>query len=170
MNIEQYKQSLSSPLKQRTLCLLIKNGKILLAKKKRGFGKGKWLAGVGGKVEEAESLEDALIRESIEEINVTPNNFIRVAILNFYFPHVENPEHWNQQVCVFISDDWQGEPEESNEILPQWFNLDEIPFEQMWSDACYWLIDVLKGDILDADFLFKPNLEVDEYKINKLNN
>ncbi|MBU4338744.1 8-oxo-dGTP diphosphatase [Patescibacteria group bacterium] len=165
MTIQQYKQSLILSLKQRTLCLLIKNGKILLAKKKRGFGEGKWLAGAGGKVEELETLENAIIRETIEEINVTPNNFVRIATLNFYFPYADKPEKWNQQVCVFVSNDWSGEIKESDEILPQWFNFSEIPFDLMWSDAYYWLPDVIKGNVLDADFLFKSNLEVEEYKI-----
>lgn len=167
MTIEQYRQSLTLPLRQRTLCLLVKDGKILLAKKKRGFGEGKWLAGAGGKVEEAETLENAVVREAIEEIGVAPNSFVRVATLNFYFPHVDKPEHWNQQVCVFTSGDWSGEPRESDEILPQWFNINEIPLEQMWSDARYWLPDILKGEILNADFLFKPDLEVEEHKIKK---
>ncbi len=165
MTIEQYKQSLTSSLKQRTLCLLIKDGKILLAKKKRGFGEGKWLAGAGGKVEESETLENAVTRETIEEINVIPNNFVRIATLNFYFPYVDKPEKWNQQVCVFVSDDWSGEPKESDEISPQWFDFDKIPFDLMWSDAHYWLPDILKGSKLNADFLFKPNLEIEDHKI-----
>lgn len=165
MTISQYKQSLILSLKQRTLCLLVRNGKILLVKKKRGFGEGKWLAGAGGKVEDAETLENAVIRETIEEINVTPNNFIRIATLNFYFPYVEKPEKWNQQVCVFMSNDWSGEPKESDEVLPKWFNFSGIPFDLMWSDARYWLPDVIKGNVLDANFLFNVNSEVEEYKI-----
>lgn len=35
----------------------------------------------------------------------------------------------------------------------------------MWSDARHWLPDAIKGNVLNADFLFKPNLEVEEYKI-----
>jgi hypothetical protein len=39
-----------APSKQATLLFLIKDQKILLAMKKRGFGKGRW-NGVGGKPE-----------------------------------------------------------------------------------------------------------------------
>lgn len=39
-----------------TLCFIIKNGKVLLARKKRGFGKGKW-NGTGGKVKSNERVK-----------------------------------------------------------------------------------------------------------------
>jgi len=57
-----------------TLLFLIKDDQILLAMKKRGFGAGRF-NGVGGKVEPGETIEQALIRESQEEINVTPIEF-----------------------------------------------------------------------------------------------
>ena len=53
-------------MRQAKLCLLIKDGKILLAMKKRGFGVGKW-NGCGGKLKDNERLEDAAIRELQEE-------------------------------------------------------------------------------------------------------
>ena len=52
-----------------TLCLLIKDNKILLPIKKRGFGKGK-NNGVGGKLEDGETELEAMIRETKEEIGV----------------------------------------------------------------------------------------------------
>ncbi|HET8669978.1 MAG TPA: NUDIX domain-containing protein, partial [Candidatus Saccharimonadales bacterium] len=46
----------------------------LLAMKKRGFGINKW-NGVGGKVDEDETIEQAAIRECQEEITVTPTTY-----------------------------------------------------------------------------------------------
>ena len=73
-------------LRNVTLCYLFdkKADRVLLAMKKRGFGAGK-LNGVGGKVEKAESIEDALLRETREEINVNLKKFEKVAVINFYF-------------------------------------------------------------------------------------
>ena len=46
---------------ETTLCLLKKDNRILLAMKKRGFGEGKY-NGVGGKIENGETPEEAMIR------------------------------------------------------------------------------------------------------------
>lgn len=67
---------------ETTLCFLRKGNKILLAEKQRGFGQGK-LNGVGGKLEKGETPEQAMIRETQEEIFVTPTNFEKVAEVEF---------------------------------------------------------------------------------------
>ena len=53
-----------------TLCFLIRKNEICLAMKRHGFGKGKW-NGVGGKVDEGETIEKAAIRELYEEVGVS---------------------------------------------------------------------------------------------------
>lgn len=90
--------------KQATLCFLIKknNGKkeLLLAMKKRGFGKNKW-NGVGGKFdsEKDNHIYDTAIRETKEEIGIIPEEIKKVATLSFYFPY---QKEWNQDVHVFF--------------------------------------------------------------------
>ena len=56
-------------MRSATLCIPIKQGKILLGVKKRGFGIGK-LNGFGGKPQENEHIDDAAIRELEEEIGL----------------------------------------------------------------------------------------------------
>ncbi|PKK89788.1 MAG: hypothetical protein CVV64_12765 [Candidatus Wallbacteria bacterium HGW-Wallbacteria-1] len=163
MKLAEYK-NMAPPLRQRTLCFLLHNEKVLLGLKKSGFGKGNWL-GIGGKVEPDETIEQAAIREMEEEICVTPENFNKVATLNFYFPQADNPARWNQQVIVFIVNEWHGEITETDEIKPKWFPANEIPFESMWDDAQYWLPAVLDDKQLKAEFLFNQDLEVIEKTI-----
>jgi len=140
-------------MKQATLLFLIKDNQILLAMKKRGFGQGRW-NGVGGKPKENENILDTAIRETQEEINVVPKNIFQVATLDFYF---QNKTEWDQQVLVFIANDWEGEPSESEEMKPQWFEIDKIPFESMWSDDQFWLPQVLSGKKIKAEFTFGDN-------------
>lgn len=168
MNLEEYRKSLKLPLRQRSLLFLVKDNKVLLGMKKSGFGQGKWL-GIGGKVEMDENIEDATVREAIEEIGVIPRDIQRVATLNFYFPNVEKPDHWNQQVCVFIAEKWDGKITESKEIYPKWFHFNEIPFNSMWADAIYWLPKILKGRKLTGDFLFVNESDIGEVYIDKEN-
>lgn len=33
---------------------------------------------------------------------------------------------------------FEGEPTETDEMRPQWFELDKIPFEKMWGDDVHW--------------------------------
>jgi hypothetical protein len=35
--------------------------------------------------------------------------------------------------------------QESEEMMPKWFALDEIPFDNMWADDKIWLPELLAG-------------------------
>lgn len=154
-------------LRNATLVFLVKKDKekitdICLAMKKRGFGVNRW-NGVGGKVKDEESIIEAAKRETREEIDVAPNDFKKVAELSFYFPH--NPA-WNQMVHVYFSENWQGNIKESEEMRPAWFNVDELPYKEMWPDDIYWVPEVLKGNLLKASFQFGKNDVVNKKEIN----
>ncbi|XP_030203473.1 oxidized purine nucleoside triphosphate hydrolase isoform X2 [Gadus morhua] len=41
-------------------------------------------------------------------------------------------------VHIFRSDSYNGEPKESDEMRPQWFDIDKIPFSLMWPDDILW--------------------------------
>lgn len=161
MGLEEYRETLTLPLRQVALCFLVREDRVLLAMKKRGHGEGKW-NGVGGKAKPGETVEDAAIREMQEEIGVTPLSLQRVASLDFYFPH--SPEK-SQQAVVFLIVDWRGEPTESDEMEPKWFEVSGIPFESMWPFDDLWISRVLTGELIRGEFLFGPNNEPLESKI-----
>lgn len=158
MTISEYKKNLRGQLRQHTVCFLTDGDKVLLGLKKRGFGSGKYL-GIGGKVEEHETAEQAARREVLEEIAVQVEGLKSVATLNFYFLHVPDAS-WDQRVFVFLSNVWKGEPAETEEIRPVWFTKQNLPFDSMWDDAKYWLPTVLDGKNLEADFLYDDTLRV----------
>ena len=143
-------------LRNATLVFLIKrtDGQIkdiCLAMKKRGFGMNRW-NGVGGKVDgQNETIEEAARREAKEEIFVDVQDLNKVAELSFYFPH---NSAWDQMVHVYLSENWIGEPKESDEMKPEWFSLNELPFPDMWPDDIFWLPEVVKGNLLKAMFKF----------------
>ncbi len=142
-------------MRNSTLLFLIKEQNdqitdICLAMKKRGFGVGRY-NGVGGKLEEGETLEQAVIRETREEIFVLPKVFRKVSELAFTFPH--NPT-WDQLVHVYFCTDWDGNPTESEEMKPGWFSVQNIPYDTMWPDDIYWLPRTLSHELLKARFTF----------------
>jgi 8-oxo-dGTP pyrophosphatase MutT (NUDIX family) len=151
-------------MKQATLCLLVKSDQILLAMKKRGFGVGKW-NGVGGKLDFEKgdkNILDAATRETKEEIGVDIKNPEKVGLVHFLFPY--KPE-WNQDVHLFLVKEWEGEPIESEEMNPKWFDLKDIPYDQMWSDDKYWLPTILGGNKFEANFVFKEGEEIENHDI-----
>jgi 8-oxo-dGTP pyrophosphatase MutT (NUDIX family) len=135
--------------KALSLLFLRRGGEVLLAMKKRGFGEGRW-NGVGGKVESGETIESAMIRETQEEIGVTPTVYEKVGDIRFdeFFKGVPTLMH----VHIFTATKWTGEPTESNEMAPRWFKTSDVPYDEMWSDDPYWLSQVLKGKKISADF------------------
>ncbi|MEN8171438.1 MAG: 8-oxo-dGTP diphosphatase [Chloroflexota bacterium] len=160
-------------MKDATLCLLVKDSPgdqmILLGKKKRGFGLGKYV-GMGGKIEAGETLEGATVREIKEEINVLvkEEHLIYAAHLLFVFPFKPS---WDHDVHVYLTKHWQGDPQESDEILPVWYPLDDLPYASMWDDARYWLPHILAGDVIEAHFTFQSNNQiVAEARIDKISN
>jgi len=141
-----------------TLLFLVKKdgekvGELCLAMKKRGFGMNRF-NGTGGKLKEGESIEQAAKRETEEEIGVRAIDLQQVATLDFFF--AKKPE-WSQQVHVFFTTTWDGVPTESEEMRPEWFTVDAIPFDKMWPDDIFWLPRVLKGEYIKGKFTFGDN-------------
>lgn len=155
-----------APLRQASLCLLLREGEILLARKKRGFGVGKW-NGAGGKPEPGEPIEQTAIRETEEELGVTPRALRRVATLDFFFPQTPEYAGWDQQVCVFLGEAWDGEPTESEEMAPRWFPRNALPLAEMWPDDRHWLPLVLAGQCLRAHFLYASPDVIAEWAIHQ---
>jgi 8-oxo-dGTP diphosphatase/2-hydroxy-dATP diphosphatase len=136
-----------------TLCLAVKDDQILLGMKKRGFGAGRW-NGFGGKVEEGEAIDQAAKREMQEECGVIVETMEKVAVHEFRF---QSNLTETLEVHVFRVDSFDGEPTETEEMCPQWFAFNEIPYDTMWADDRYWLPLVLEGKKLRAKFLFGEN-------------
>ena len=153
-------------MKQTTLCLLIKDGKVLLAMKKRGFGVGRW-NGAGGKFdfEKDKDILAAAIRETKEEIGVEIKNPEKVGLFHFRFA---DKSEWDQDVTLFIVKEWLGQPAESEEMMPKWFSFNEIPYEVMWPDDIYWMPSVLGGKKIEANFVFGEGDKILDHNIKIL--
>lgn len=149
------------PKKILTLCIFHdqKNARVLLGMKKRGFGANRW-NGFGGKVEGGETIEEAAIRECSEEIGVEVQKMDTVGVLNFEFSDGKILE-----VRLFKVSEFSGEPQESEEMKPQWFSLADIPYTHMWPDDIYWLPHVLYGKQIQGKFLFDESDVIQDYSL-----
>jgi 8-oxo-dGTP diphosphatase len=150
------------PLTSTCLCLLTRisadgQRQVLLGYKKTGLGTGK-IVGLGGHVEPGESPAVAAAREVKEEsgIHVAPEALAEAAYVAFWFPV---RRHWNMEAWIYTSADWSGEAVETEEIMPRWFPVTELPLDRMWDDARYWLPRVLAGERISAVFTYADDCE-----------
>lgn len=136
--------------KIQTLCFIQSGRRILLGMKKRGFGSGRW-NGFGGKPKEGESLEAAARRETREEAGITVDKLEPAGVLEFSFR--DEPDVL--EVHFFRVKEFAGEPIETEEMRPQWFTVDKIPFDQMWPDDRHWMPLFLAGKEFTGKFHFE---------------
>jgi 8-oxo-dGTP diphosphatase len=104
--------------------MIIKDGKVLLGKRKGSHGEGEY-AWPGGHMEYMESFEECAKRETFEETGMQIHNirFLRLMNLKHYAP-----KHY---VDIGLVADWKsGEPQiiEPDKISGwDWYNIDELP-------------------------------------------
>ena len=132
-----------------TLLFVVRSGEILLIEKKRGHGAGK-INGPGGKIDPGESPLECAIRETQEELLISVKTARKVAELWFQM------SDYPSLLChVYLADDFDGEPTETEEAVPLWVPLDQIPYERMWEDDRHWLPLVLAGNSVLGKFTFE---------------
>ena len=136
---------------------LVKGDLVLLGIKKRGLFKGK-LLGPGGKIKEGETSEDCVRREAKEEIGVTLKSMRRVGSINFFYIETDRPA--SQQVDFFLVDDWDGEPQETEEMRPVWYKRDEIPVDQMPAANRLFIPHFLKGEFISGNLFFDKEMNL----------
>ena len=147
------------PTEYANLCFIIRDGRILLIRKKRGLGAGK-INGPGGRLEPGETALAAAIRETQEEIGVTPTGIAEAGELFFQFL-----DGYKLHVTVFVANDCEGELIETDEATPIWTEIDSIPYGEMWQDDPYWLPLVLTHQrfrgffVFDADHLLSHRVQ-----------
>jgi 8-oxo-dGTP pyrophosphatase MutT (NUDIX family) len=110
-------------------------------------------AGFGGKVEASDaSVLAAAARELKEEAGIECPDLEARAVVEFSFD--DGGKTPDIVMYVFLGSRVVGEPVESSEMRPQWFETERIPFEQMWADDRLWLPWLLAGKRFRGRFAF----------------
>jgi 8-oxo-dGTP diphosphatase len=143
------------PKEKAVLCFVVneKEQKILMIFKKRGLGKDMY-NGPGGRLEPGETHMQAVIRECQEELHITPLHLTNAGTIHFDFI-----DGYSLECEVFKGTAIEGTPTETEEATPHWFDIDKIPYDQMWEDDSYWLPELIKGRY------FKGYFTVDKSKL-----
>jgi 8-oxo-dGTP diphosphatase len=142
-----------------TLVFVFQSDQVLLIRKKRGLGAGK-INAPGGKVDPGETLEEAALRELEEEVCVRCASISYVGEHRFQFV-----DGYAMHVHVFRSEEYQGVPQETEEAIPMWFSVDEIPYDEMWEDDKIWIPMMLEGISFSGRYIFDGSSMLD-YEID----
>lgn len=136
------------PRERATLCFIIKDGEILLIRKKRGLGAGK-INAPGGRIEPGELPLDCAIRETREEVGIIPHGVESKGVLHFQFK-----DGYSLHCTVFTASGFSGDLIETDEALPIWTRLEAIPYDEMWADDTHWLPGMIAGGVFRGFFHF----------------
>lgn len=148
---------------ETTMLLLFRNDEIMLAMKKSGFGTGKF-NGVGGKIDNDETIEEAMIRETKEEVGIIPTEYEKIGIISF--DEFYKGEKIKLRFHLFTTSKWKGSLIETDEMKPYWFNINNIPYDNMFPDDKYWLPLVIEGKKFDAYFNYDEDWNILNYNID----
>ena len=140
-----------------TLLFVVRDGRILLIRKKRGLGAGK-INGPGGKLDPRETPLAGAIREVEEEIGVTPTGVEQRGQILFQFT-----DGLALQGFVFRASGCEGRPRETDEALPFWTPVDRIPSAEMWADDAFWMPWLLAGRKFSGRALFDGDALLDQH-------
>jgi 8-oxo-dGTP diphosphatase len=140
------------PKEFATLLFIVRDGRILLIRKKRGLGAGK-INGPGGRIEPGETSLEAAVRETREELGIEALWPELRGELHFQFV-----DGYSLHCSVFVSMDFVGEPTETAEAVPLWTPLNAIPYREMWADDICWLPQVLSGEKVRGFFHFEREM------------
>lgn len=136
------------PVEQATLLFVLRDNQVLLIHKKRGLGAGK-INGPGGRLEPGETAHEAAVREVQEELLVTPTGVEERGELFFQFA-----DGHSIHGIVFTATNCEGDPKETDEAVPIWTPVDQIPYNRMWADDALWMPILLAGHRFSGRFLF----------------
>jgi 8-oxo-dGTP diphosphatase len=127
-----------------------------MIRKKRGLGAGK-INGVGGKLDPGETPLTCIIREAQEELGITLLDPEKRGELHFQFL-----EGYSLFCIVFVATRFHGTPIETGEAIPLWFDINHLPFREMWEDDQIWLPQILEGRNFRGYFLFQGDKMLSE--------
>lgn len=126
---------------ESTLILIREGDRILLGKKKRGFGAGRY-NGFGGKLDSGETVLESVKRELKEEADIEVADILKIGEVTFYLNDDKDGEILF--VHIYLGKGIIGTPIETEEMIPEWFDINAIPYEMMWPDDIYWYPYALK--------------------------
>lgn len=141
-----------------TLCYIEKDNSYLMLhriKKEHDANKDKWI-GVGGKLEENETPDECVVRETLEETGLTLTNYRLRAIITFI-----SDEYEGENMYLYTADEFEGDIKDCDEGTLEWVPFERVLSLPTWEGDRLFLEQIMKN----ADFFtMKLRYEGDKLK------
>lgn len=132
----------------------VKNHKFLMIHHERGINKG-CANFPGGKKEEGETMEQCVVRETLEETGLLIEDPREVGYVEF--------PRFDYYVHIFWSTKYSGElKSHEGEVLAFWQDEDKIPYDQMREADSNFLPDILAGKYVKRRYIYDDNFHIKE--------
>ena len=125
------------------------------------MGAGK-INGPGGRLEPDEAPAIGAARELREELGVTAAHSEKIGEHRFQFV-----DGYAIHVHVYKASGLRGDPVETDEAIPVWYDICAIPYDEMWEDDRIWLPLLLEGRQFLGYWLFDGDRMLD-YRLDVL--
>lgn len=132
----------------------VKNHKFLMIRHQRGINKG-CINFPGGKKEEGETMDQCVVRETMEETGLLIENPKQVG-------YVEFPE-FDFYVYIYKSTKFSGSlHSHEGEVSAFWQDADNIPYSEMREADSNFLPDILAGKFVKRRYLYDKDFHLKE--------
>lgn len=160
-------------MKTSTLATVVflkdKEGKICLARKKKtihdehgeiSYSLGTY-NGYGGKKDKDDiTIEDAATREVDEEAGIKSKkeDLKYCGKIFFFWPNNKDKIVADMEVLFYVLEKYEGNPKEGNEMgEPQFFEVKNIPYNEMMNGDKLFLPKMLNGEIVEGNLFLGEN-------------
>lgn len=147
---------IDKPAELTTICYLEKNNSYLMmhrVKKNEDINKGKWI-GVGGHLENGESPEECVVRETLEETGLTLNSSRLRGIITFV-SNCYNPVY----MFLYTSKDFSGSMlSNCDEGNLEWVDKDKIFDLPLWEgDKVFFKLLETRTDFFSLKLVYEED-------------
>jgi hypothetical protein len=70
--------------------------------------------------------------------------------------------------AVFLCTQYTGEPTESDEMVPTWFQPEELPYDKMWADDRFWYPLFLEDKMFRGLFAFQDTTSLQWHALRQV--
>ena len=137
-------------------CFLIRENKVVVTKYKAGNLKAGYYEIPGGKIEEGETPEQAVVREFKEETGMKVSNLKLKGTMIVEYPNrIFNFE-------TYVAQEYQGEPQEFEENTSEWIAINELLTEEKILSNIVILNPFCIKSLLEEGKMFEMRIKVNE--------
>lgn len=151
-----------------TVCFPVRDDEVLLAEKQKKIGAG-LLNGFGGKIEANDkTIYDTNARETREEIGIKVKNAKKVGEMVFRNPSDDN-ELKRMIVHFFIATEWDGEPEETDEMKKiTWYKIANLDYDRFLPADRLFIPQMLSGKYVKGAIEYSDDWSVKTSSIDEI--